>query len=480
MVGFSGDGVYDHCDVTKKLEVKLGRKLLFIWDPMHKAALTDAAMRSGKKKWTKNFKWLVEMTKVIGKAVNFVAWGKSWHEFFIICEELEKEPDSAFKMKRPSKFSETKFADHAHEVYEKFRNDLKAFLIVFEKAKEAKEGGSSDEKKKADLADEVQGKVYNWLFALSLSMVTDVYKVYRGITLVLQKIDILPHDKYDTFRQQISKFATMLANLDPAGCPCQCLLWDLKDKIWREVQEELCPWPRFHEDVNRALDSATYQGVPMGLVRHEEYRTRVGTGVNMLWLEVEVEGVVKTVVERGKKMVEFVKVGLEEKVYTDSDVELVEQCRILHDIRSQALQVEEHGAVRISSLKYKAFRGAALYFEPNLEQRLDPDDLRIQWRTFNDVLEDLIRKQPAASSLDFMKLLLHPSKKLYRGVEGVLSILVRAAVARGGLESVCETMVSVMEAHTPSLRGILDQRRLEDEILVAWNGEDVFHCDQVQ
>ena len=121
-----------------------------------------------------------------------------------------------------------------------------------------------------------------------------------------------------------------------------------------------------------------------------------------------------------------------------------------------------------------------MYFEPNLEQRLEPDDLRIQWRTFNDVLEDLIRKQPAASSLDFMKLLLHPSKKLYRGVEGVLSILVRAAVARGGLESVCETMVSVMEAHTPSLRGILDQRRLEDEILVAWNGEDVFHCDQVQ
>ena len=115
-----------------------------------------------------------------------------------------------------------------------------------------------------------------------------------------------------------------------------------------------------------------------------------------------------------------------------------------------------------------------------VEQRLEPDDLRIQWRTFNDELEDLIRKQPAASSLDFMKLLLHPSKKLYRGVEGVLSILVRAAVARGGLESVCETMVSVMEAHTPSLRGILDQRRLEDEILVAWNGEDVFHCDQVQ
>ena len=40
-------------------------------------------------------------------------------------------------------------------------------------------------------------------------------------------------------------------------------------------------------------------------------------------------------------------------------------------------------------------------------------------------------------------------------------------------------MVSVVEAHTPSSRAILDQQRLEDEIQVAWNGEDTFHCDAV-
>jgi hypothetical protein len=61
----------------------------------------------------------------------------------------------------------------------------------------------------------------------------------------------------------------------------------------------------------------------------------------------------------------------------------------------------------------------------------------------------------------------------------VLSILVRTVVAKGGVEAVCESMVSVIEAHTPSSRGILNQGRLEDEVMVAWNGEDIVHCDPV-
>ena len=39
-----------------------------------------------------------------------------------------------------------------------------------------------------------------------------------------------------------------------------------------------------------------------------------------------------------------------------------------------------------------------------------------------------------------------------------------ALVARGGVESVVESMVSVMEAHTPASRGLLNQKKIEDEI----------------
>ena len=40
-------------------------------------------------------------------------------------------------------------------------------------------------------------------------------------------------------------------------------------------------------------------------------------------------------------------------------------------------------------------------------------------------------------------------------------------------------MVSVVESQTPSSRGILNQERLEDEVIVAWNGEDLMHCDSL-
>ena len=46
---------------------------------------------------------------------------------------------------------------------------------------------------------------------------------------------------------------------------------------------------------------------------------------------------------------------------------------------------------------------------------------------------------------------------LFRGIEDVISILIRAAVA----------LDCAVEAQTPSSRGILNQERLEDEVMVA-------------
>ena len=166
--GFTGDGVYKHCEVTPKLEEKLGQKLEYTWDYMHKAALVDTAFRSGKKSWTKKFEWLVTMTTIIGKGVKFVAWGVEWKKFFDLCLELQNDPDSVFKMNRPAKFSETKFADHSHEVYDKFRNNYKPLILILQQAVT-----SSDQKKK-DSAAEIFGRIHNWLFVISLSMVTDV------------------------------------------------------------------------------------------------------------------------------------------------------------------------------------------------------------------------------------------------------------------------------------------------------------------
>ena len=63
---------------------------------------------------------------------------------------------------------------------------------------------------------------------------------------------------------------------------------------------------------------------------------------------------------------------------------------------------------------------------------------------------------------------------LFRGIEDVISFLIKAAVAvaKGGVESLVESMVSVVEAQNLSSRGISNQESLEDEVMVAWNGKD--------
>ena len=61
----------------------------------------------------------------------------------------------------------------------------------------------------------------------------------------------------------------------------------------------------------------------------------------------------------------------------------------------------------------------------------------------------------------------------------MISILIRAAVAKGGDESLVESMVIVVEAHTPSSKGKPNQESLEDEVMVAWIGEDVMNCDSL-
>ena len=450
LCSFSGDGVYKHCDVTAKIEEKLGgRRLFFLWDPMHKAALADVELRSGKKPHSKEFGWLVEMTTVIGKAADLVAWGKGWKTFFDICQELQENPDEVFKMKRPARFSETKHADHAHDVYDKARNDFKPFIIVCEEAKEEGRQGSSDQKKRAAKAEEVQGKMFNWMFALSLSMVTDLYKVYRSMILLLQTIDMLPQDKHDGFKGFLSKLLSMAQHLKWESCSCAALA--VTDKESRGVLDKECFWPRLHHDIRVAEELGTYQGVSMGMVREEASRSRAGARLNMEWLDVDMKAVVRKVEARAVALIEFLEPRLREKVYSASDVANIENCRRLLDLKSQVQKVSLHGYSSISSLQFKTFLEAAVHFEPELLERLDEEDLRVQFRKFNRILEEEI---PVAAELDshaIVKLLLDPEKGLFKGIEGVVSILANATICLGGVESVCESMVSVMEAHTTSV-----------------------------
>ena len=86
------------------------------------------------------------------------------------------------------------------------------------------------------------------------------------------------------------------------------------------------------------------------------------------------------------------------------------------------------------------------------------------------MLSEILAKDNSMTSHSTMKMLLDPDLGLFKGIEGVLSVQTLALVAKGGVESVVESMVSVMEAHTPASRGLLNQQRIEDEMMVSWKG----------
>ena len=102
----------------------------------------------------------------------------------------------------------------------------------------------------------------------------------------------------------------------------------------------------------------------------------------------------------------------------------------------------------------------AVFFEPENSDQVDPDEMRTQWGLYNmsslDILCMIPRRYFAIASI-------YKSTFSSKGIQDALTILVQAAVAKGGVELVVESMVSVVEAHTLSSPGILNQERLEDE-----------------
>ena len=96
---------------------------------MHHGGIVDKEMHSGKRKCSDKFRMLVDLIIEFGKGVSLTTWGKGWAEFVAICEQLRDNLDNDYAMRRSQNFSETKQADHAHDVMEISRNNYKAVII---------------------------------------------------------------------------------------------------------------------------------------------------------------------------------------------------------------------------------------------------------------------------------------------------------------------------------------------------------------
>ena len=181
---------------------------------------------------------------------------------------------SSKNLKTPKFNCDTRFENYIYQLYKEFRERYPLLLEVLESTKEEFRLGISTERKKADTADEIQGRTYHSKFNLSLSGMIDVYKPYSTGIKLLQTVNILPTVKYENFKKAtVDTYKKMLITLDMEKCSCT------EEGEEGEVggsSENICDWPNLHTDIKELMEKGTYWGVPMGQLVADTSRTREG------------------------------------------------------------------------------------------------------------------------------------------------------------------------------------------------------------
>ena len=466
--GSTGDGVYGHCGVPDRLDEHYSRTGVATWDKMHIAATQDTKMRNPKEEFNnkqKKFNWLNEITITISKAMKYVNWGKEWDHFFEVCKTMICEGYET-KYRSPKMFSETKFANWVVVLYKDFYTVYPALLRTLEETKEnLREGG---EKEKAKNADELQGRILNLTFALSLSFLIDIYNIYSQISKLLQIVNILPFERFDKFEALLRTYVMMLDTVDHTKCSCfPCL------------SETFCLWPSYHTAIREVLSKGEFRKIPMGQLLPETTRTREGRKQSAENMLLDTDKVISGTNKRALDVVDFLYNGLNDVVYSSEERNVISHVRTLTDLKSVISKVAKFGAAQTSSLNWRRFLEAGKFFEPEFVCMYTADELRYMFREFYRRLEEMSKTvdMTKISSLDILGKFLSSNGQLSKDIEPVLGIIARAAVCTS-VESIVESWVSIVEHHSPPTR-VLSQDRLEDEAMVSINGPELVHADPV-
>lgn len=485
-LGTSVDGANFLSKVGEKVDEELGVKGHHDWDGVHAAATIDTGLRNPKKPWAKLFAWINHFTLIISKANRFINWGMEWERFCQTWRAMEEEGYD-FKVKVPRFFSETRFANYASKIYVRFRESYPVLIACLEEVKQLHHNGTSDQKTKAENAEDISSSIYNIKFALSLAVLCDVYHIYSQISVLLQKVSCLPHSRYDQFKDLLDDYEEMLQHVDITTCPCSTFR-DINAGsycIAEESMEEaslVCSWPYFHTDIATLKETGKIVHVIQGQLVADPIRdTRIGRRNRESTKLLNEDDIIQVVQERGKSLVSHLSSRLEQKVYREADIKVIKNSRVLLGARNLMLNVHSRGASTIANLTCDKFLGSALEVDSKLFERIRDQEFRNQYREYTRRLESLVTTVSGAkelSDMDLLELFLKPENlQMYEGIEAVLSVMLRAALLIS-VESVVESWISTMEHHA-SQRRTLGEMLLHDEMVIAINGPDLVHCDSV-
>ena len=147
------------------------------------------------------------MTADIAQAFKLINYGKEYEHFLDVAEELRKDPTFLDKVYSsvPLFYSKTKFANHCATVYEQFVKNYPALICTLDETYRFLQDGTARERDKSTTARITKNKLISQKFAIRLCGICDIYNLFSAIINLLQKVDILPRDKYEKFRKLVAK-----------------------------------------------------------------------------------------------------------------------------------------------------------------------------------------------------------------------------------------------------------------------------------
>ena len=448
----SHDGQYFHLSVPEALckLYNLDNRFVSTIDPLHRAGTVDTHIRKDV-----TFQWMVKIFASCKELYNKFNWGKNYELLVDTCQELE------VNMAQLVTFQTTRFANSVRLVVINVRADYEAIVACLIKIQETfrNSSDSKDQEKRND-ATRLLDLIRNKRFCVHLSGLSDIYNIFGTFVNVVQKVNVLPHERYDSSIKVLDKMAKMIRLINSHD---QC-------------NENQCLWPRLHADVTEILDNGKYQEVKIEKDRCSSmYQTRFAIAQNTANVQKDP---IKQAHDNLLILITRLEKDLRADVFQKSTVELIERIRFLTDLNSLAKEVLNKGRVIVGAQNAKIFVEHVRFVTNSLDDIPD-EELRDSYKRFLRTLESYASSKDLkkVTSMTILQDFVKSDLKLFDGVEIALQGILCAAV-KVSVESVVESLVSRYETHFNKNRN-LEEHNAMDEMIIAENGPTLFKANSV-
>ena len=176
--------------------------------------------------------------------------------------------------------------------------------------------------------------------------------------------------------------------------------------------------------------------------------------------------------QRLEEVLFYLSEGLEAKVFDKKTMEELKYLDTLLDSAGLLKKIKSSSPALVSSLMWGEFFQAAQHIDSKM--KVDEVELRREFREYCRMLGSLTG---SPTSMEIFQLMFDSKNNKYQGTEHILAIVGRTMVSMS-VESMAESWISVLEAHSTKTRG-LEQLSMETEMMVAVNGPECVYSAAV-